>query len=154
MALIKCPECNKEISSRAFDCPICGYPVNKKPKSSLDKLLDLVRFIIVGFLFLMLLVGVGGLIIGLVSYRQEPQSKNYSSVSKDDAAVLKKQWRELKQGMTQKQVKDILGEPIKVETSSVYMRWEYDHFGSVQFPTADFKDNKGRLESWNEPNWQ
>lgn len=28
MALIKCPECGKEVSSRAFDCPHCGCPVN------------------------------------------------------------------------------------------------------------------------------
>ena len=27
MALIKCPECNKEISSKAPTCPQCGAPV-------------------------------------------------------------------------------------------------------------------------------
>lgn len=154
MALIKCPECNKEISSKAFDCPACGYAVNKKPKSSLDKLLDVVRFIIVGFLLLMFLGGVGSLIAGLVADRKEGDTKKYSSVSKNDEIVLKKQWRQLKQGMTQKQVKDILGEPIKVETSSVYMKWDYDYFAWVEFPTVDFMDNKGLLESWNEPNWQ
>lgn len=30
MALIKCPECKKEISSRAKACPNCGYPINEK----------------------------------------------------------------------------------------------------------------------------
>lgn len=29
MALIRCPECNKEISSAAEACPNCGYPLAK-----------------------------------------------------------------------------------------------------------------------------
>lgn len=28
MALIKCPECGKEISDKAKSCPKCGYPIN------------------------------------------------------------------------------------------------------------------------------
>lgn len=28
MALIKCPECGKEISDKASSCPNCGYPIN------------------------------------------------------------------------------------------------------------------------------
>ena len=31
MALIKCPECGKEISDRAAACPNCGYPIDSKP---------------------------------------------------------------------------------------------------------------------------
>ena len=27
MALIKCPECGKDISDKAFTCPGCGYPM-------------------------------------------------------------------------------------------------------------------------------
>lgn len=30
MALINCPECNKEISDKASFCPHCGYPLNNK----------------------------------------------------------------------------------------------------------------------------
>lgn len=29
MALISCPECNKEISDKAESCPNCGFPLNK-----------------------------------------------------------------------------------------------------------------------------
>ena len=29
MALIKCPECGKEISDRAESCPNCAYPIAK-----------------------------------------------------------------------------------------------------------------------------
>lgn len=31
MALIKCPECNKEISDKAESCPHCGFPLPKLP---------------------------------------------------------------------------------------------------------------------------
>ena len=27
MALINCPECNKEISNKAHSCPNCGFPI-------------------------------------------------------------------------------------------------------------------------------
>ena len=30
MALIKCPECGKEISDKALSCPNCGFPMNEK----------------------------------------------------------------------------------------------------------------------------
>lgn len=37
MALINCPECNKEISDKASSCPNCGFPIQSqsfKPKFS------------------------------------------------------------------------------------------------------------------------
>ena len=30
MSLIKCPECNKDVSNEAISCPYCGYPIKKK----------------------------------------------------------------------------------------------------------------------------
>ena len=42
MALINCPECNKEISDKATSCPNCGYPVEKKINKNLNSsVLDL-----------------------------------------------------------------------------------------------------------------
>lgn len=32
MALIKCPECGKEISDQATSCPNCGYPISNEKK--------------------------------------------------------------------------------------------------------------------------
>ena len=32
MALIKCPECGKEISDKANKCPNCGCPTKNKKK--------------------------------------------------------------------------------------------------------------------------
>lgn len=34
MALIKCPECNHDVSSAAKACPYCGYPINSVGNSS------------------------------------------------------------------------------------------------------------------------
>lgn len=30
MAMIKCPECGREVSSRANACPYCGYPISRQ----------------------------------------------------------------------------------------------------------------------------
>jgi membrane protein YdbS with pleckstrin-like domain len=49
MALIKCPECGREVSSSAPTCPACGYPVAAQPSAqpapvaSSNELLDEVR---------------------------------------------------------------------------------------------------------------
>lgn len=34
MALIKCVECNKEISDQALSCPYCGFPLKKNDSVS------------------------------------------------------------------------------------------------------------------------
>ena len=31
MALIKCPECELQVSDRALSCPHCGYPLQEVP---------------------------------------------------------------------------------------------------------------------------
>ena len=43
MTLIKCPECNREISNKAENCPHCGYPISK------DENFKLYKIIIVGY---------------------------------------------------------------------------------------------------------
>lgn len=30
MALLPCPECGKQVSSVAYSCPFCGYPISEK----------------------------------------------------------------------------------------------------------------------------
>lgn len=35
MALINCPECSKEISDKAKECPHCGYPLSSKEKTTI-----------------------------------------------------------------------------------------------------------------------
>ena len=40
MALIKCPECNKEISDTTDVCIYCGYKINKTNRRYLDFVFD------------------------------------------------------------------------------------------------------------------
>lgn len=37
MALIKCPECGKEISDTATTCPNCGYPLRVQPNNNFEE---------------------------------------------------------------------------------------------------------------------
>lgn len=34
MALMKCPECELQVSDKAISCPHCGYPIQERPKTS------------------------------------------------------------------------------------------------------------------------
>jgi hypothetical protein len=36
MALIKCPECSKEVSDSALTCPNCGYQLNPSNLPKID----------------------------------------------------------------------------------------------------------------------
>ena len=38
MALIKCPECDRDISETAGSCPVCGYPLKNKVRKNLVKI--------------------------------------------------------------------------------------------------------------------
>lgn len=38
MALIKCPECGKEISDKASSCPNCGYPIESLSQEGIVKI--------------------------------------------------------------------------------------------------------------------
>lgn len=51
MALIRCRECNNEISNKAKSCPNCGAP-NKKPTSIVTKLLAYILLIPFAVLFI------------------------------------------------------------------------------------------------------
>ena len=35
MSITSCPECNQAVSSKAYNCPGCGYPLNKQKKTGL-----------------------------------------------------------------------------------------------------------------------
>lgn len=57
MALIKCPECGKEVSSGAESCPNCGHPISKKgKKKKKGSCLSVILFIIIAFVALFILI--------------------------------------------------------------------------------------------------
>ena len=104
MPIIKCPECNKEVSDKAYKCPSCGVVINK-PKRGITgvifKTLFLVfnAFMIVWF-FSLIFIGSGdpelelgaakamgsgmlvffwlliGLPLGIMSYITRPKSND------------------------------------------------------------------------------
>ena len=72
-------------------------------------------------------------------YRKEQPTHQYGWQNK-------KNWRRLKMGMTESQVKTILGEPAKT-IQGIRTLWYYPNIycGYVSF------DKDGRLTGWNEP---
>ena len=36
MALMRCPECNRSVSTQAVSCPGCGYPINDRRAGPID----------------------------------------------------------------------------------------------------------------------
>jgi len=56
----------------------------------------------------------------------------------------KSQWRRLQRHMSKDDVRNLLGEPMRVSVSRFFEVWNY-FGGSVTF------DGKGRVDSWNEP---
>jgi len=38
MSLVKCPECQSEVSDRASSCPKCGFPLKESAVSSKEKI--------------------------------------------------------------------------------------------------------------------
>jgi hypothetical protein len=70
----------------------------------------------------------------------QAQLKSYKEGWKDI-----QNWRYgLKKGMTKEEVRDLLGEPSKVDVYSFYENWYYPK-GKVEF------SEKGFITSWNEP---
>ena len=40
MAMINCPECGKEVSNQANNCPNCGYVLNKAGEPTVNVTID------------------------------------------------------------------------------------------------------------------
>ena len=75
---------------------------------------------------------------------------SFAFIYADSPSSEQVKWRSLKMGMTQEQVKDILGEPGYMHTAGSYSRWEYDSGGDVTFETRGLLQ-KSVLTEWDEP---
>lgn len=53
MALIKCPECGKDVSSTTYRCPHCGYMVKTPERTAIGKIFE---FVFGAFNFVMVLL--------------------------------------------------------------------------------------------------
>lgn len=93
MALIKCPECGKEISDTAKNCPNCGYRI-KRPKNNVK-----MKPIIIGGAILIIIV-VTLLIIQNSRYKED-SSPFYT----------------MKSGTKMKEIHDLYGEPDDIQNN-------------------------------------
>lgn len=91
MALIKCPECGKEISDKVKACPHCGFPLVEESAQMLPNLtnpqevevtgvkiknLNTKRFLIIGFAFVAFLILA---IVGYKLYSEQKAKKDYET---------------------------------------------------------------------------
>ena len=58
MALVKCPECKEKVSSKAKNCPHCGYTIKNKTKIGCGTLI---------LFFLLLPIVVGIIVTSIIS---------------------------------------------------------------------------------------
>ena len=90
-ALIKCPECGKEISDAAESCPNCGYPIKGQQqigdsdglgKGQETKKLKTVLFIVVGIILVVIVCG-GSLLFkkgGLIDKLTDKEAPKFENV--------------------------------------------------------------------------
>ena len=58
MALIKCPECSKEISSEAASCPSCGNPIKPQKQESAS-----IFGIVLKVIIALIIIGIGAFVL-------------------------------------------------------------------------------------------
>ena len=97
MAIIKCKECQKEISSSARVCPSCGKQL-KIP----------VWQIVIGVTLLFISLNV---FIGAIEGMSENYSTQTSVTQSSKNSISKANYDKIKEGMTEEVVKSILGNP-------------------------------------------
>lgn len=101
MALIKCPECGKEVSDTANTCVNCGFNLNnkitkkKKGKGCLITLLSLISILIFPIVFFQM--------------SNSTIQKNASGVSNKSEYITLEEFYKIKDGMTYEEVKSIVG---------------------------------------------
>lgn len=136
MALKECKECGAEISSSAKACPKCG----KKQKHT-----GLVLLLCIMAIFLGIAVGLSGNV----------DTTNTTSNSIISSVVTKENYDKIKKGMTEKEVKKILGEPQSIsenETPGVgtMILKHYQEALSLKAIDIYFLDGKVYMKNWTE----
>lgn len=68
--------------------------------------------------------------------------KNQNIITND-----KQRWRNLKKGMNQQEVRDLLGEPLKINTGNL----TYWYYSGEQYHSYVIFDYKDKVYGWDEP---
>jgi len=84
MSLMNCPECNREVSSQAGNCPHCGYPLHTPSKSDATARQPNKKMGCLGYIGSALLIFIGALVIFIAitaigSLIKSPNTKSTSS---------------------------------------------------------------------------
>ena len=66
-------------------------------------------------------------------------------------SLLKSNWRLIRKGMSESDIRNILGEPVHIKSWSIYIIWEYYYGGTITFRTVD--NEPPRLDTWDEPSF-
>ena len=99
MALIKCPECNKEISDKAKKCPNCGFPIKRKKVRTLKKKKKSKSIFIVFTLAILFFIvgGIGGKIFFDVNIDSQKSVENDEKIDVESIAeetyISNKEWK-------------------------------------------------------------
>lgn len=146
--LITCKDCGKEISKNAKTCPHCGAKIKK---------LGLIAKVFIGIIGLFVLIMIIGSLAGDDNTTTSPTSAPGSSVSKPEPAkgpaITKENYDKLNKGMTQTDVKAILGEPSMVsETEAAGIgKMEMHHYQegfSMEAIDVTYMDGKVYSKNW------
>lgn len=102
MALMKCPECGKEVSKDAKMCPQCGHPIKvERPKKKHGCLIAILSVIIFFGI-------IGGVIVGTLGQNSAIQ-KNVSGVSDSSEYITMDEYDQIETGMSYDEVQEIVG---------------------------------------------
>lgn len=111
MALIKCPECGKEVSKDAKTCPQCGHPIKKeKPKKKHGCLITIISVVVFFGI-------IGSVIIGAMGQNAAIQ-KSVSGVSDSSEYITMDEYNQIETGMTYEEVQKIVGGTGEVSVQS------------------------------------
>ncbi len=88
MALIRCRECGKDVSTEASACPGCGAPINSAPTKKKSE-------IIAGVIVLIVIVGIAVSMGRPDEKKEKPVEAQATSIADSDAAAVKKVYTDL-----------------------------------------------------------
>lgn len=88
MALINCPECNKEISDKVINCPHCGYPLVSEAQLKKNSATNLAEKVIKKKKAIIIsLLAVLGFVAILITYRVHINNVKLAKVQKEKAEI-------------------------------------------------------------------
>lgn len=143
MAMKKCKECGTEISKSAKVCPKCG----KDQRNFLQK------HKVLSFVLAIVIIGVLG--VAISDNGNNLNTTDTSTVPTVTNIVTKENYDKINKGMTEQQVKEILGEPQSTSESEnpgvgTMILKHYQEVLSLKAIDVYFLDGKVYMKNWTE----